>query len=64
MDQNESDASVNSFNFGDYMRTQDNGTIPFPDFLRQVTNLTSSYTSDATGTYPYVRFSSPNVCFR
>ena len=36
MDQDEEDASLNSFTFMDFMRTQDNGTVPFPVFLEKV----------------------------
>lgn len=36
-DQADEDASASSFSFMDYMRTQDNGTIPFPSFLSKVT---------------------------
>ena len=37
MDQHEAErASPTSFDFMDYMRTQDNGTIDFPTFLQNV----------------------------
>jgi hypothetical protein len=35
MDQSEDEAHANSFTFEDYMRTQDNGTVPFPVFLEK-----------------------------
>ena len=30
------ECSLDSFTFNDFMRTQDNGTIPFPDFMEKV----------------------------
>ena len=35
MDQSQAEASAKSFSFEDYMRTQDNGTVPFPLFLEK-----------------------------